>query len=119
MAIVPAEHIQQFDMAIYYPLLVSVLERDRKIIENGPFKLKNPYLQLIDKALKAVQADLKSSNAYMRKNKLKVLRGDNDGTFTEYIFIHGGYEDKRRYLNHRLRNRTEELMNVYFAMGEG
>lgn len=118
MALAPAEHIKQFDMAIYYPMLISILERDRETFEKGPFKLKGPYLKLIDGALKAVRADQKESNAYMRSNKLKVLRRDNDGTFTEYIFIHGGYEDKRRYLNHRLRNRTEELMNMYFAMAE-
>jgi len=47
---------------------------------------------------------------------MKVVKGKNDGTFTEYLFIHGGYEDCRRYLNARLRNRTEELMSVYFAM---
>ena len=38
--------------------------------------------------------------------------------FTEYIFISGGYEDHRRYLNVRLRNRTEELLDLYFTRSD-
>ena len=47
---------------------------------------------------------------------MNVIRRKTDDTFTEYVFIYGGYEDHRRYLNVRLRNRTEELLTEYFAM---
>jgi hypothetical protein len=116
MALMPAEHVKQFDLSIYYPMLISILERDKKIIETSPFKLKQPYIDLIDKALNAVQMDRRETNAYMKINKMKTIKGVNDGTFTEFTFIHAGYEDKRRYLNHRLRNRTEELMSVYLSL---
>lgn len=49
---------------------------------------------------------------------MKVIKVKNDGALTEYTFMHGGYEDHRRYLNVRLRNRTEELISVYFAKAE-
>ncbi|PZX04897.1 hypothetical protein C7437_103148 [Psychrobacillus insolitus] len=38
--------------------------------------------------------------------------------FTEYVFFHGGYEEHRRYLNVRLRNRVKELLSIYFAIVE-
>lgn len=34
----------------------------------------------------------------------------------EYIFVHRGFENSRRYLNVRLKNRTGELINVFFEM---
>jgi len=44
---------------------------------------------------------------------MKLLRVGLDDTTTEYTFFYGGYEQNRRYLNVRLRNRTEELLEVY------
>ena len=54
----------------------------------------------------------------MRERQMKVMRGTGDDTFTEYVFYHGGYEDHRRYLNLRLRNRVEELIRIYLSMAE-
>ena len=106
----------KFENMIYFPMLTAVLVRDRATFENGPFKLKGPYLKLIDESIKRILEEQKETTIYLRKNNMKVIKGKNDGTFTEYFLIHGGYEECRRYLNARLRNRTEELMSVYFAM---
>ena len=116
MPLIPTEALPKFENAIYFPMLISILEKDRKAIEGGPFKLKGPYFKLIEDALKIIRIELKDTNIYMKRNNMKVIKGKNDGTFTEYAFIYGGYEDQRRYLNVRLRNRTEELISVYFAM---
>jgi hypothetical protein len=112
---IPGEAIPKFENMIYLPMIINVLERDRGSIEIGAFKLKGPYTNLIESALTAAKTELRETNKYARKNNMKVIKGKNDGTFTDYTFIVGGYEDKRRYLNIRLRNRTEELMSVYFS----
>lgn len=116
MPLISVEAIPHFENAIYFPLLIVILERDLEAIEKGTFKLKGPYIKIIDTALKIIRSEQKESSIYMRRNSMKVIKGKNDGTFTEYAFYNGGYEDHRRYLNVRLRNRTEELMDVYFAM---
>ena len=100
---------------IYLPMIISILERDRGEIEIGSFKLKKPYLDIIEGALKTARNEMKQTSIYMKRNNMKVVKGLNDGTFTEYLFQHKGYEDRRKYLNIRLRNRTEELISVYFA----
>ena len=116
MALLTTEELFHFENLIYLPIIFTVLERDRVIFESGTFKLKKPYLDIIDKSLKIAESELKATNIYCKQNKLKVIKGGNDGTFTEYTFIRNGYEDQRRYLNVRLRNRTEELMGIYFDM---
>lgn len=115
MPLLPEGSVPYFENAIYFPILINVLERDRKTIECGPFKLKGPYINLIEGALKLIRLELKETNLYMKRHEMKVIKGENIGMFTDYKFIHGGYEEQRRYLNVRLRNRTEELMNYYFA----
>lgn len=116
MAFIPTEALPYFENMIYLPIVLVILERDLEIVENSPLKLKRPYIKIVEEAVKFAQAELKETTIYLRRNNMRVIRGKTDDTFTEYVFIHGGYEDHRRYLNVRLRNRTEELITIYFAM---
>lgn len=116
MPLIPQEALPKFENAIYFPMLINILEKDLKTIKNGPFKLPAPYIKMVDGALKAIRVELKQTNIYLKRNNMKVIKSVNDGTFTKYVFMYGGYEEHRNYLNMRLRNRTEELISVYFAM---
>ena len=70
---------------------------------------------MIDQAVKEAQRELKDTKLYLRQKNMKIIRGNRDDTFTEYVFFYGGYEEHRRYLNVRLRNRVEELLGVYLV----
>ena len=86
MPLIPGEAIPKFENMIYLPMIISVLERDREVIEISSFKLKGPYTKLIEGALKAAKTELKETNSYARRNNMKVIKGKNDGTFTDYTF---------------------------------
>lgn len=118
MPLIPTDALPYFENMIYLPMIISILERDREVIEISSFKLKGPYINIVENTLKNVRAELKETNNYARSKNIKLIKKGKDGSFTEYAFIHNGYEDKRRYMNIRLRNRTEELINVYFAKSE-
>ena len=118
MPLIPSESLPYFEKMIYLPMVLTILERDREIVEKGPFKLKRPYVAIIEQAVKVVHKDLKETKLYLRQHNMKVIRGNHDDTFTEYVFFHGGYEEHRRYLNVRLRNRVEELLSVYLAIAK-
>ena len=117
MPLIPGDALPYFENMIYLPIIISILERDREVIETSTFKLKGPYINIVENTLKTVRAELKETNAYARNRNLKLIKKGKDGSFTEYAFIHNGYEDIRRYMNIRLRNRTEELINDYFEKG--
>jgi hypothetical protein len=112
---IPSEVIPYFENMIYLPMVINVLERDRREIEISSFKLKKPYVDIIEGALKAASLEIKETSIYLKRNNMKVIKRLNDGTFTEYLFMHDGYEERRKYLNIRLRNRTEELISIYFT----
>ena len=118
MPLIPVDALPYFENMIYLPIIISILERDREVIETSSFKLKGPYINIVENTLKTVRAELKDTNTYARNRNLKLVKKGKDGSFTEYAFIHNGYEDIRRYMNIRLRNRTEELINEYFAKSE-
>ncbi len=113
MALIPAESLPYFESMIYLPMIIILLERDRVVFESGEFKLSRPYFNIIETSIKAVQKDLKETKLYLRQNNMRIIKGERDDACTNYAFFYGGYEQHRRYLNVRLRNRTEELLEVY------
>lgn len=116
MALIPAASLPYFEKMIYLPMLIIILERDREVFEKGEFKLNRPYINIIEQSIKFVQKDLKETKLYLRQNNMKIIKGNRDEACTEYTFFYGGYEQHRRYLNVRLRNRVEELLEMYLNM---
>ncbi|WP_084245270.1 hypothetical protein [Planomicrobium okeanokoites] len=110
------DDIFHFENFIYLPMLLTVLLKDRQRIESGDFKLPGPYLQLIDQAANVLDNDLRLTKEYMKQRKQRVLQVEDDDLFIVYAFHFNGYEEKRKYLKIRLRNRTEELLSTYLLM---
>ncbi|MCU9612484.1 hypothetical protein OEV98_02760 [Caldibacillus lycopersici] len=113
MTRIPSEDRDLMEKAIYFPMLVKVLEKDLYIINNSPFKLRNPYLMLIDNTLTGIQSELFLVKKIMKKRGMKVQEVKRDDTFTTYLFIYNGYEEYHNYFNPRLKNKVEELLSYY------
>ncbi len=117
MTRIPEKDRDILEQAMYLPMLLTILERDRIIIDNAGFKLKEPYLQLIEETIKAVQRDLKETRLAMRKGQMKVEQVARDEAFTMFLFIYKGFEEQHNYFNPRIRNKVQELMEYYFSKG--
>ena len=52
MPLIPQEVLPKFENMIYLPMLIIMLKKDRASIDKELLKLKKPYLELIDGALK-------------------------------------------------------------------
>ena len=113
MTRIPEDDRNMIEKAIYLPMVITVLNRDLKVIESSPFKLKRPYIELIEHALQSVQEDLVEVRRYLRKGNIKVSKLNSDESFTMYCFLYKGYEEHHNYFNPRLRNKTEEILCYY------
>ena len=113
MTRIPENDRNILEQAIYLPMVLTILNRDLQIVDSSPFKLKRPYLELIEETMKVIQGELAHVKKYMRTNKMKVERMQSDDTFTMYMFLYKGYEEHHNYFNPRLRNRVEDLMRHY------
>ncbi|MBS4198642.1 hypothetical protein KHA93_03130 [Bacillus sp. FJAT-49732] len=113
MTRIPTSDRDIIEQAIYLPMLLTILNRDLIVVNTSSFKLKKPYLELIEETMKAIQKDLAEVKRYLHKNNIKVERLKSDDAFTMYMFIYKGYEEEHNYFNPRLRNRTEELLRYY------
>ncbi|HWK21909.1 MAG TPA: hypothetical protein VNS08_02655 [Ureibacillus sp.] len=115
MANIPIETIPFLEAAIYLPMLLIVLENDYAEIEAGQFKLKRPYIYLIDEAKKYAERDLRETKAFLKNHQLRVVQGKRDEMFTEYQFHYERVMETRRYSNIRLRNHVEDLLKQYLS----
>ena len=113
MAHIPIEAVPYLEAAIYLPMLLIVLENDQAQIENGQFKLKRPYIYLIDEARKYAEIELRKTKVYLKSHQLRVVQGRRDELFTEYQFHYEKVLEVRSYSNIRLRNHVEDLLKLY------
>lgn len=113
MAIIPEDDRKIIEQSILLPMLLTVLERDRQIFEQLPVKLKTPYLNLIEKTMKAVQKDLKDVKLKMKKGNMKAYEISRDSGFTGYMFVCHGYEERHDYFNPNIRNKIQLLLEHY------
>ncbi|EFV75062.1 MULTISPECIES: hypothetical protein [Cytobacillus] len=113
MTRIPEKDRDILEQAMYLPMLLTILERDRNIFDKGQFKLKGPYLQLIEETINAVQRDLKEVKSAMRKGQMRVEQVARDEAFTMFLFIYKGFEEQHNYFNPRIRNKVQELLELY------
>lgn len=116
MTKIPKKDKDIIEKAIYLPMVLSVLERDLNMINHCPFKLKEPYIHLIESTIKSIQLELAEVKKYMKNNKIKVYKLKRDRSFTMYAFFYKGYEEHHNYFNPRIRNKVRELMDEYFSL---
>ncbi|WP_400246387.1 hypothetical protein AB3U99_06210 [Niallia sp. JL1B1071] len=113
MTRIPETERDIMEKAIYLPMLLTILNRDLQVIKISNFKLKQPYIDLIENTMNAVQSELKNTKNYMYKHAMKIQEVNRDEAFTMFLFIYNGYEEYHNYFNPRLRNKVQELLEYY------
>jgi hypothetical protein len=113
MTRIPSESRDLLEKAIYYPMLIKVLEKDLSVFKSSPFKLPNPYIELVEHILNLVHKELYYVKRELKKQGMKVQKTKRDDTFRTYLFIYKGYEEYHSYFNPRLRNYVESLLTNY------
>jgi hypothetical protein len=101
---------------VLYPILLTVFNRDLRIINGSPFKLKQPYIAVVEQIMNQISKDLYDVRVELRKRRIKVMDGRRDDEITEYEIFIRGYREIMRFPNVHLRNKTESLMLSYLQV---
>lgn len=118
MTHIPQQVIPLFEAGIYLPMLLIIVNHDIETIEKGAFKLKGPYLHLLEDVRLQIEKDLERTKQEFKQQNMKLKRGVHDKLFTEYYFYFGDNIELRRYSNIRLRNHSEFLFEQYLKRDE-
>ncbi|MBY6036404.1 hypothetical protein KUV80_07055 [Fictibacillus nanhaiensis] len=101
---------------VMYPIVLTLFNRDLQVVNRSPFKLKQPYILLIEQMMNQVSKDLHDVRLDLQKRKIKVMDGRRDNDITEYEIFIRGYREIMRFPNVHLRNKAETLMLTYLRV---
>lgn len=118
MSKIPSNIQNMIEQAIYLPMAIAILNRDLTFIKQGPFKLKDPYLHLIEQSLKLALKDLSVVKQKLRKERIRIRKVKQEEGFTKYSFLYNGYEEMHKYFNPRIREQVNLLLEHYLFKAE-
>ncbi|WP_071396809.1 hypothetical protein [Bacillus tuaregi] len=113
MTRIPEKDRNMMEQAIYLPMVLTILNRDLVVVNASPFKLKQPYTELIEETMKVIQQELREIKQYMKDRSLAVEQVSHDHAFTGFLFLYKDYQEQHNYFNPRIRNRVQELLSFY------
>lgn len=107
----PSEQEQGFILQyIVLPLLLTVLERDKKIIQNAPLKIKAPYLSLFDFTIKKVEGSVLHNRKTLRLHGIKIYSQKRTEKGIELKYLYHGYHHLFHPSWDTLRTKVSERM---------
>lgn len=95
--------------------LLNILENDLITINNSNFKLKLPYIHVVETVLKKIRIELRDMKIKMKRLEIKVSEPFLDNVeFWQYDYYVRGYHAFSRYWDAALKMHGEKLLNGYF-----
>ncbi|GIO25713.1 hypothetical protein [Ornithinibacillus bavariensis] len=95
---------------LFLSMAIVVIQQDIGSIQKGPFKIKEPYIQLLEKMNSNALTERRQLRSTMEKKKLKVMLLNKNDSFSSYLFICKGKEEKRNYFNPAIRKKVQEIV---------
>lgn len=111
---------QEMDIAtrfLFLSMAVTVMEQDIRFVENGRFKIKEPYIEVLEMLIARAKAERKSLRKTMQDRKIRISTLNKNDSFTSYLFIAGRKEEQRNYFNPAIRKHVENIIRELIARG--
>lgn len=98
---------------VLFPLLLTVLERDKKVIGESPLKTKEPYLILLQEAIKKVEMDIALNKKSLRSYGIRVYEQKKTHLGMAIRFLYKGYHHVFNPSWDVLRSEVKKNMLIY------
>lgn len=113
MARISSEERDLIENFLFLPMALKVLQQDYESIQVGNFKLKKPYIQLLEHAMTKLQKDLFQIRQEMRKARFQAIKLEADEDFTLFLFICKGFEEQHNYFNMKIKQIVQQHFTYY------
>lgn len=110
------EDYRLIEQSIYLPLVLTILHKDKQLIEKAPFKIKEPYVHLIENAITKVDQDFIQLKTKLKQNRITVTKKGSNEAFTLYEFNINGQTQEHSFYHPVMKNKTRELLEGYLKV---
>lgn len=95
---------------LFLSMAIVVLNQDIDHIKQGKFKINEPYIDLIEKMMSLARSERRFLRKAMEDKKIQVIRLNKNESFSSFLFLCQGKEEKRNYFNPTIRKKVEEVI---------
>ncbi|MCA0969642.1 hypothetical protein LCM20_03420 [Halobacillus litoralis] len=95
---------------VFLSMALVVIQQDRKHFDIGKFKIKEPYLELLGKMELEARKERRELKNQMDRLNIQVVESGRNDSFTSFLFLARGYEEKRNYFNPAIRKKVETIL---------
>lgn len=104
------EELRLASRFLFLSMAMVVIQQDIQHIQNGSFKIKEPYMDLLEKMNMEAANERRQLRKDMQKHKLKVVTLNKNDSFSSFLFLCNGREEKRNYFNPAIRKKVEVIL---------
>lgn len=105
--------IKEQKIAIRFLLLgmaKTVIQLDIKNIQNGPFKIKDLYIDQLERMHTIATNERRKLNKIMWDKKISIIFIEKDTTMSNYKLIYNGREEIIFYSSYSIRRHVKEIL---------
>lgn len=102
--------------SVLLPILLTVLERDKKAIQESSIKIKEAYYYTIEQAMERVHTDLVVARNFLRDQGIKVYKEERIPNGVAIKYVYRGYHFSEKYLSYFLRAEIETRLKKYLGL---
>ncbi|WP_156288825.1 hypothetical protein [Oceanobacillus salinisoli] len=95
---------------LFLSMAIVVLHQDIVHIQNGQFKINEPYLDLVKRMDSLARKERRKLRKTMEDKKIQVVNLNKNDSFSSFLFLCQGREEKRNYFNPAIRKKVEEVI---------
>ncbi|MDL4842856.1 hypothetical protein [Aquibacillus rhizosphaerae] len=106
---------EEYELAsrfLFLSMAILVIQQDMQNIEKGTtFKIKEPFTDLLSKMEYEATSERRHLRKRMATKQLQVVSLNKNDSFSSFLFICKGREEKRNYFNPAIRKKVENIIH--------
>lgn len=95
---------------LFLSMAILVIEQDIKNVQQGAFKIKEPYMEILESMINEASKEKRHLRKTMRDKKIKIATLQQNKSFSSFLFQCAGKEEQRNYFNPIIRKKVEAII---------
>jgi len=110
MRYLQSDELQIATRFLFLSMAIVVIQQDIKHIQKGAFKIKEPYVHMLEKMISEATKERRSLRKSMEREQIRVVTLHKNDSFSSFLFLCRGKEEKRNYFNPAIRKKVEVIV---------
>lgn len=94
---------------LFLSMTIIVIQQDIHRFQNSELKLKDAYIGVLKNMEEKALQERRHLRKVMLQKQIKVMKLDRNDSFSSYLFLCQGREEKRNYFNPAIRQKVKAI----------